>query len=117
MRTIAIKMRGYATGVNIVNNNNMEKRILNMLFISIGILAVLYIFILGTMVFNIIGRKTAEATERTLSNQVATLELQYLSASNKVDLSLSHSLGFTETKAVYATRKALGTLAIAKNEI
>ncbi len=120
MKAIAIKVKGYAGGVSIVNNNNMEKRILHTLFLSLALLAVVYVVLLGAMVFNIVERKTTEVSARALSNQVSDLELQYLSLSNKIDLTLSHSLGFTETKATYATRKSLGSVGsikLSKNEI
>ena len=61
-----------------------------------------------------------EAQERILSSEVSDLELNYLSMSNKVDLALGHSLGFTEIKATFATRKSLGSLGFAtptKNDL
>ena len=117
MKTIAIKMKNYTSGVNIVNNNNIEQRILKTLFVFGGALILVYILILGNMVLNIIERKSLEANARVLGNEVGNLELQYLSLSNKVDLNLSHSLGFKEIKANFATRKSLGSIKIANNEI
>ena len=60
------------------------------------------------MVYNIVERKALEAEARELSNEVRDLELTYLSMSGKINLELSNELGFRETKARYATRKALG---------
>lgn len=117
MKTIAVKMKSYAESVNIVNNNNIKERMLYTLFLSFGFLAFIYVLFLGNIVFNIVERKTLESDARTLSNEVGDLELTYLSMSNKIDLTFSHSLGFTETKAKFATRKSLGSLKIAKNEI
>jgi len=103
-------MRNYTGNVNIVNNNNIERRMLNTLLLSIGFLAFVYVLFLGNMVFNVVARRTMENDIRTLSKEVGDLELTYLSMSDKVDLTLSHSLGFTETKVKYATRKSLGLL-------
>lgn len=116
MRTIAIKIRKFG-GVSIVNNNNIEKRILHTLILCLGLLALLYVLLLGSMVFNIVGRKALETNTRTLSNEVGDLELNYLSLSNKVDLAFSYSMGFKETHITYATRKALGSIKLPKNEI
>ncbi|MEI7810133.1 MAG: hypothetical protein WCI41_01070 [bacterium] len=118
MKALALKINTYTTSVNIVNNNNLERRILNAMFMLFGSLAICYVVFLGSTVFNIIERKSLSTESRTLSNEVGQLELQYLSSSNKVDLSLATSLGLTETKDKhYATRKSLGSLKIAKNEL
>ena len=117
MTQVAKKMKRYASNVNIVNNNNLERRILNTMFLTLGFLALGYVLLLGNTIFNIIERKALEVSARDLSNQVGDLELQYLSASNKVDLSLAGTMGFKETKQTFATRKHLGSLNIANNEL
>ncbi|MEJ0002369.1 MAG: hypothetical protein WDN09_04385 [bacterium] len=48
------------------------------------------------------------------------MELTYLAESNKVDLALSYSMGFKETKATFATRKSLkslGSVKVSNNEL
>lgn len=98
-------------------NNNIERLVLNIMLWSFAALALWYVLILGNMVSSIVERRTLETNARTLSNEVADLELTYLSVSNNIDLNLSHSLGFKETKAKFATRKSLGSIKLAKNEI
>ena len=118
MRTAAIKINTYARNINIVNNNNLNRRILNILLGSIGALALCYVIFLGNMVFNIIERKSLETEAHTLSNAVNDLEIQYLSKSNKIDLSLANSMGFIEaTQKKYVAHKYVGSLKIAKNEL
>ena len=117
MKTIAIKMKTYATGVNIVNNSNLESRMLNLIFAFFGLLALCYVLILGNMIFNILQRKTVESDVRTLSNEVGNLEVQYLSMSDKVDLAYAESIGFKQAKIKFATRKSLGSLKIQSNEL
>ena len=107
MKTISSKLNMYVTGVSVVNNN-IEKLLFNIILCFFGVLALLYFLFLGNMVKNIIERKSFEANASTLSNQVRDLELTYLSMSNNIDLPLSYSMGFQETKTVFATRKALG---------
>lgn len=117
MKTASLKLKSYANNVVIVENGGLQKRILNTMLFSIGILALCYILVLGSMVFNIVERKSLESNARTLSNEVGQLELQYLASSQKIDLNLAYSLGFKEIKTKFATRKTLGSISIAKNEI
>ncbi|OGI60057.1 hypothetical protein A2641_02700 [Candidatus Nomurabacteria bacterium RIFCSPHIGHO2_01_FULL_37_25] len=106
MKTISSKLNMYIEKVSVINNN-IEKLILNLIFCSFGAFALLYVLFLGNMVHNIIERRSLEANARGLSNEVRDLELTYLSMSSNVDLALSHSLGFKETKTIFATRKPL----------
>jgi hypothetical protein len=117
MKQASLKLKSYANNVNIIDNGNLQKRILSIMLWTLSILALFYVFLLGNMVFNIIERKALEAHALTLSNDVGSLELEYLSVSQKVDLNLAYSLGFKEIKTTFATRKALGSISIAKNEI
>ena len=110
-------MKSYTAGVNIVNNNNIEERVLKTLFVFGGALVLVYVLILGNMIFNIIERKALEADARVLGNEVGSLEIEYLSMSNKIDLELASSLGFKETKTKFATRKSLGSIKLVNNEI
>ncbi len=107
MRQISAKLNMYVRSVSIVNNN-IEKLTLNFILGSFGALTLFYILFLGNMVMNIVERRSIEVNARSLSSEVRNLELTYLSLSNNVDLSLSYSLGFKDTKANFATRKTLG---------
>lgn len=110
MKQISLKFKRHIGSVSNISliNNNIEKLTLNFILGSFGVLALIYVFILGNMVSDIVARRSFEADARSLSNEVRDLELSYLSMSNKVDLTFSYSMGFKETKAVFATRKALG---------
>ena len=118
MRQATLKLKSYAGNVNITNNNiEVERIILRAMLIIFGALAFLYVLILGNTVFNIVQRKALEKESLTLSNEVSSLELSYLSVSNSVDLALSSSMGFIQTKTTFATRKSLGSLKMPDNEI
>ena len=111
-------MKNYTGSVNIVNNNNIEKRILNMLLFVLGILALCYVLFLSNMVFNIIERRALEVSVRNLTNEVGNLQSQYFSVSNKVDLALADSMGFKAVNnKTYAVRKSIGSLSLANNEL
>ncbi len=116
MKKAAQKIKNYTPNVNIVNNNNLEKRLLNVLLYSFGFCVLAYVFILGNITFNIVARQSLSSESRGLSNEVGNLELQYLSMSNKIDLAMSSSMGFKEAKTQFATRKSLGTLSLLTNE-
>lgn len=114
--------KSYAKSVDIVDNNDIKKRMLNILLAGLGGLALLYLLILSNMVLNIIERRTLEADARVKSNEVADLELRYISTSSKIDLNMSATLGFSERKPEFATRKPVGlnsdkNVKLAKNEI
>src|SRR3989338_11098438 len=102
MKTISSKFKMHVGSVSIVNNN-IEKLAFNIIFVSFGILALFYVLFLGNMVKNIIERRSLEADARTLASEVRDLELAYLNMSSGGDLSLSHSMGFKETQATFAT--------------
>lgn len=106
MKAINSKLNMYVKNVSVINNN-IERLILSVLIWSFGALALLYILFLGNMVKNIIERRSLEASAHILSSEVRDLELTYLSMSNNIDLALSHSMGFQETKATFTTRKSL----------
>lgn len=108
MTKIGIKVKRYTDEVNIINNNDIERRVLKVILLAFGMLSFLYIVFLGNMIFNVVERRTLEADARALSNEVMDLEATYLSMSSKLDLNFSKSLGFSEAKPTFATRKSLG---------
>ncbi len=117
MKQASLKLKIYAGNVKVIDHGNLQGRILNIMLYSLGALALFYVFFLGSMVFNIIERKSLEANARVLSNEVGNLELDYLSISEKIDLNLAYSLGFKETKTKFTTPKSLGSITVVKNEI
>ncbi|HBA46018.1 hypothetical protein A2W67_03485 [Candidatus Nomurabacteria bacterium RIFCSPLOWO2_02_40_28] len=107
MSAIASKINMQIRSINVINNN-VEKLFLRILLWSFATFLLWYIFLLGSMVFNIVERRTLEKEALVLSNQVHELELNYLSMSNKIDLTFAYSVGFKETNIKFATRKFLG---------
>ncbi len=114
MRAISSKLNTYVRSVSLINNN-IEKFALHFILWSFGALALLYILFLGNMVKNIIERRSFEAQARSLSSEVRDLELTYLSMSSDVNLAFSYKMGFKDTKATFATRKALGFRSLPNN--
>lgn len=110
MKNIGIKVKNYANEVNIINNNDIERRLLKILLLSFGLLAVLYVVFLGNIIFNIVERKNIELSARDVGNEVMDLEAKYLAMSSKLDLDYSHSVGFNDAKATFAVRKSISSL-------
>ena len=118
MRINEIKINTHVAKTNVVKHYNPERKILNILLCSLGALAFFYVLFLGNMIFNIVERKVLETDARSLLNEVGNLESEYFSVSNKVDVTLAESMGFSETKdKQYAVRKSLGSIKLAKNEL
>ena len=63
MKQASLKLKSYTSNVNIIDNGNLQKRILNAMFWVLGILMFFYVFLLLNMVFNIVERKTLEGSE------------------------------------------------------
>lgn len=102
-------MKNYKTNINIIDNQNLQGKILNFFIIAFVVLAAFYIFLTGRITLNVIERKAMIEDMQVLANEIGELELSYFSLSSKVDLNMSYDLGFSETKSVFAVRKPLGT--------
>lgn len=117
MKAIAIKMRKYQPSINIVNNNNMRKQVLNITLTFLGLLFVCYLYLLGNIVWDIVQRRNLEAEATTLSNNVQNLQLQYFTASNQVDLALAQTMGFQQIKPNFAVvHNDLDSIKVAIND-
>lgn len=113
MTTQSLKLK-----TNIINNNDIQKRIFHSMIYTIIFLAVCYVLLLGSMVWNIVARKNIELQATTLGTQVSSLELQYLDLSGKVDLNMAYAMGFKEINKSFAKRQAsLGSVIVAQNEL
>jgi len=109
MRQATLQLKTRIHNVNIMNNNiEVEKNILKTMLFILAILGIFYVLILGNMVFNIISRRTLEKEMISLSNEIGKLEVSYLAISSNIDMNLSSTMGFKETKAIFAIRKSLG---------
>ncbi|MFA6520479.1 MAG: hypothetical protein WCT44_02630 [Candidatus Paceibacterota bacterium] len=118
MSEMTLQLKTRIQNVNIMNNNiAVGKLTLNGMLVIFSGLALLYALILGNMVFNIVERKSLEKEALVLSNEVSELELSYLSISNSIDMAMSSEMGFQEKEAVFATRRPLGSIKLANNEI
>ncbi len=108
------------TLINTLEENiEIRVRMLQVAFAGFVFFALLYLFFLGSAVFNVVERKSLEAEAHTLSNQIGELELKYLQVSGQIDRDLSKSMGFEEIAQNFATRESITLIGekIARNEI
>lgn len=109
MRQATLQLKTRIHNVNIMNNNiEFGKNIFNTMIFILATLAFFYILILGNMVFSITERRNLEKEIAVLSSEIGELEVSYLAVSGSIDMNLSSTMGFKETKATFATRKSLG---------
>ena len=114
---MSLQLKTRIQNVNIMNNNiEVNRVVLNAMLSTLAVLAILYVFILGNTVFNIVGRKALEKEMLTLSNEISKSELTYLSVSSSVDMNMSSTMGYKEAKANFATRKSLKSLGLNSGE-
>ena len=90
---------------DIVGNKNTQKILFRILLGSLLSLFIVYIYIIGSITFNVIARKSLENTSRMLGSNISQLELTYLSNMNEVNKNRATSLGFVDTNSnIFATR-------------
>ena len=90
---------------DIVGNTITQRIIFKVLVGSLLLLSVAYIYIIGSITFNVVARKSLENTAKGLGNNISQLELTYLNNLNDVNKAKATSLGFVETKSnIFASR-------------
>lgn len=120
MKDINTRLKKYSENVNVVviNDGNLRKKIIKFLIIAIVLLSVFYLLIFANMMSDVLSRKNSEIKIRNLTNEVNSLEAEYILASSNIDLNLSKSMGFVEAKTSFITYKTVSVLKnLAQNEI
>ena len=90
---------------NIVRNTNTQRIIFRILLGSIIALSIIYVYIIGSITFNVVARKSLENTARVLGSDISEKELTYLNNINQVNKEYAATLGFVDIKSnIFATR-------------
>jgi hypothetical protein len=90
----------------IVENSRAQRTIFRALMSVLIVLSAIYVYLIGAITFNVLARKSLDATVHTLGSQVSGLELTYLNETNGIDQNYAHSLGFVEVENnIFATRE------------
>lgn len=90
---------------NIANDGALRRRIFRILVSSIGILSLCYIYLIGTITFNVVARRALEAQVNELNSKVGYLELESINLSNSVDIAYGNQHGFKEAKGTLFVNK------------
>lgn len=90
---------------DITQNIKTQKVIFFILVSGSVIMFALYIFLIGTITFNVIARKSLENTVVKMTGEVNQLELTYLNNINKIDKEYVISKGFVDVRQnIFAAR-------------
>ncbi|HAE36677.1 MAG: hypothetical protein UR85_C0008G0017 [Candidatus Nomurabacteria bacterium GW2011_GWF2_35_66] len=90
---------------NIAGNTSTQMILFKILVGSLITLSVVYIYMIGSITFNVVARKSLENEARILGSNISELELTYLSDMNNINKALATSRGFVDMKSnIFATR-------------
>jgi len=90
---------------NIANDGALRRRIFRILLSSIGVLSLCYIYLIGTITFNVVARRALEAKVNEINSKVGYLELESINLSNSIDIAYGNEHGFTEAKGTLFVNK------------
>jgi hypothetical protein len=89
----------------IVENTNTQRVIFKSIVGGLVLLSIIYVYLIGSITFNVLARKSLETSVHSLGNEVSQLELTYLSEANKIDKNYALSLGFVDLhQNIFAAR-------------
>lgn len=84
---------------------NTQIIIFRILVASLVVLSVAYVYMIGSITFNVIARKSLANEVRQLGTNISQLELTYLNNMNEVNRAYALSRGFVDAKSnLFATR-------------
>lgn len=90
---------------DIALNINTQKILFRVLITGSVMLFAVYIYLIGSITFNVIARKSLENTLSDLSSRVNKLDLTYLNNVNKIDKDYALSKGFVDVhQNIFASR-------------
>ena len=97
---------------DIRENINTQKIIFKILISSSIVLFAGYVYLIGSITFNVIARKSLENSMANLTNDVNQLEITYLDNLNKIDKEYAFSRGFVETKPNIFVSRSINHVAV-----
>lgn len=96
----------------ITQNINTQKILFRILLTGSALLFVVYIYLIGSITFNVIARKSLENTAISLTNNVNKLDLIYLDNVNKIDKEYAESKGFVDVDQNLFASRSINHVAI-----
>ena len=90
---------------NITESSDTQKMIFRILISSIILIGICYVYIIGSITFDVLARKSLETTVKTSSNNISQLEITYLNKVNSINKEYAMSHGFVDIHDnIFATR-------------
>ncbi len=83
---------------DIQNSISTQKILLRVLLSLVILLSACYVYLIGNITFNVIARKSLEASVANLSSDVNKLDLVYLNKVNEIDKEYATANGFVENR-------------------
>jgi len=97
--------RAKAITEDIAQNINTQKVLFRILITGSVLLFAAYIYLIGSITFNVVARKSLENTVVSLNSHVNQLDLTYLNKINEIDKDYALSNGFVEVhQNIFASR-------------
>jgi hypothetical protein len=91
---------------NIVENSRTQRTIFRALIAVLIVLSLAYVYLIGSITFNVLARKSLDTRVRSLGSHVSELELSYLNQTNGIDKNYALSQGFVDVQQnIFATRE------------
>jgi hypothetical protein len=81
-----------------VASHDLREKISKILIGSFIVLILSYVYVVGSITFNVAARKNISEEQKILSSHIGELEVQYLNLANQITLEKAKSYGFVETK-------------------
>lgn len=97
---------------NIVENSYTRIILFRFLLAGLIIVSLFYVYLISSITFNVLARKSLESTVRTLTTNISQLELVYLSKTNQIDKDYALSQGFVDVKYNLFAARSINHVAI-----
>ncbi|MBI5078055.1 MAG: hypothetical protein HZB11_01640 [Candidatus Yonathbacteria bacterium] len=82
--------------------NNIEQKIFWILASLIGVVVAFYLYSVLSLTLAVVDRNSMNVAARSIANNGAMLEAEYLSQTNSITLAYAQRLGFSEVNAKFA---------------
>lgn len=87
------------------HNMNTQRVLFRVMVTCLVVLFTAYAYLIGSITFNVIARKSLESTILSLNSEVNELEITYLDNVNQIDKDYAISKGFVEVRQnIFASR-------------
>ncbi len=97
---------------NIKGDSYTQIILLKGLILSLVIFGLIYIYLISSITFNVLARKSLETSISSLSTDISQLELKYLNNTNMIDQNYATSNGYVEIKHNIFTSRSITHVAI-----